>query len=76
MQPQHLPVGVLAAARVLDDVAGQAALFVERHLGGHALLGLLLGEVVPLHQARELSGGVTGEDQETEVIYGKDPEGE
>lgn len=59
VQFQDLPVGVLSAAGVLDDVIGHAALFVQRHLRGHALLGLLLGQAVPLHQARELSGGVT-----------------
>ena len=63
MQPQDLSVGVLAAARVLDDVISQAALLVEGHLGGDALLSLLLGQPVPMHQAGELSGRVAGEEQ-------------
>lgn len=70
MQLQDLPVGVLSAARVLDNVIGQAALLVERHLCGHALLSLLLGQAVPLHQAQQLSGRVTEKEQKMGVIYG------
>ena len=60
VQSQDLPVGVLAAARVLDHMLGQPPLLVQGHLGGNALLRLLLVQPVPLHEAGELSGRVTG----------------
>lgn|SRR5690348_2053024 len=49
----HLLFGVLDGLRAIDEVIGEAALFVERELRGNAALGIF-ARAAAAHQAREL----------------------